>query len=156
MSLPEIPGDVVREFDELVQSHVKAHQKDRWMKTATLLLLGLVAYSQLSNFPFATSVALIVLAALGSTVWFTKPDLSLTVSNDEIEQLTDGARTVFSRVMRTHWDRGVVLSDLDSIVRISSEKQRVATRARQRAEANRQARAQQEHALHARREQEDD
>jgi hypothetical protein len=155
MSLPEIAGNVTREFEDIVQSHVKSHQHDKRLKTGALFLLGLIPYSEISNFPVAASLVLLGLALYGGMVWFAKPDLSLHVSGEEIEQLTDGARTVFSRLMRTHWDQGVTLSDLDSIVRTSSQKHRAAMKVRQRAESNRRAREQQENALHARREQKD-
>ena len=151
MSRPEISGDVMREFEKIVQSHTESHQQEKWLATACLVIFGLIPYSEINSFPFVASLVLLALIVWGVKVWLAKPDLSKDISPKEIEELSDNARSVLRRLVRT-WNRGVLLSDLASIVRTASQENRASMKIRQQAESNRRTREQQEHALDASRE----
>jgi hypothetical protein len=151
MSHPEISGPVIHEFEKIVRSHTEAHQKEKWFKIACLIVFGVMPYLEIDRFPFVASLTLLALMIWGVKVWLAKPDFSKDISPEEIKELSDNARSVFRRLVRTS-NRGVLLSDLASMVRTASQENRASMKIRQQAESNRRAREQQERALDASRE----
>lgn len=148
MSPLEISGDVMHEFEQIVRSHTEHYQQEKWIEIGGLCALGLMVHSVIDSALIVFPV-LLALTFYGVKVLFAKPDLNQAVSAEEIEQFSDNACSVFARLGKK-WDRAVLLSDLDSIVRTASQKHRASRKARERAESNLRMREQQEHALYAR------
>lgn len=139
----------MHELGEIVQRHVKQHRQDQFVN---ILLICIIGYfiRWVTDVDLIVWTVQIVLAFLGIKLLLAKPNLSFGVSQEEIEELSDYAFDEFERI-RKQRDRPILLSDLAALVRTSSKEQAKQIRDRQRAESERQMRADQEKAVIARR-----
>ena len=147
MPAPEISGSVLDEFEKIVLNHTNSHRHDQFGKILFLVVAGYICHSM-----FSSTLISLAIITYGIKILCTKPDLTKDVSYDEVKQLSDNARVVFDRIYRNKWNHEPVrVSNLNSIIRVTSKEHEAAMKAHRKAVSNRQAREEQERALYAKR-----